>query len=131
MRVRKVDAAGDMVFGGDQSAFWRDAPDGVAQVVQSRLGLWERQWYLDLAEGTPYTTQILGKRTEALRDPAIQTRILQSPGVTEILSYDSVLDRATRTWTVAARIDTAYGRANATGPASSAADITTEVYEGR
>lgn len=111
MRVRRTDVSGDYVFGGGQAAFWRDAPEGVAQVVQSRLHLWSGEWYLDLDEGTPYRTEVLGKHTEATRDPVLQARILETPGVTEILTYDSRLDRQTRAFTVAAQIGTAYGRA--------------------
>ncbi len=131
MRVRKVDETGDMVFGGNQAAFHRDAPEAVAQVVESRLQLWERQWYLDLGEGTPYETQVLGKRTETLRDPALRARILDTPGVTEIVRYESVLNRDTRGFAVAATIATAFSRVNPQGRATSTAAVSTSVREAR
>jgi hypothetical protein len=111
MRVRKVDAQGDAVFGGDQASIWRDVPEAVGQVVESRLNLWQEQWYLDRSEGTPFEQEVLGKRTEGLRDPALQARILDTPGVVEIEAYSSVLDRQTRALTVSAAIQTVYSRA--------------------
>lgn len=130
MRVRRVDQNGDMIFGGDQAAFLRDTPDAVAQIVESRLNLWEAQWYLDLDEGTPYQTQVLGKRTEATRDPVLRARISDTPGVVEIASYNSVLNRETRGFTVSARIDTAYS-ASALNGTTSQASVNISVSEGR
>lgn len=131
MRVRRVDETGDMVFGGNQAAFHRDVPEAVAQVVESRLQLWEGQWYLDLDEGTPYEAQVLGKRTETLRDPALRARILDTPGVTEITRYDSVLNRDTRGLTVAATISTAFSRTDGQGRTTTAATISASVREAR
>ncbi len=54
------------------------------------------QWYLDLDEGTPYQTQVLGKYTEKTRDPVMQDRILGTPGVTGLKTYNSVFDGNTR-----------------------------------
>ena len=131
MRVRRVDEDGDMVFGGNQAAFHRDTPDAVAQVVESRLQLWEGQWYLDLAEGTPYETQVLGKRTEALRDPALRARILDAPGVTEIAGYNSVLNRDTRSFSVNTTVSTEFSRVDPQGRTVNTATVTTSVREAR
>lgn len=131
MRVRKVDAAGDMVFGGNQAAFHRDTPDAVTQIVESRLQLWTGQWYLDLSEGTPYEVQVLGKRTEAVRDPVLRDRILSTPGVSEIANYDSVLNRDTRGFSVSAVIVTDYNRTDALGRTSNTAAVMTSVRETR
>ncbi|BAU93365.1 hypothetical protein MPPM_4760 [Methylorubrum populi] len=131
MRVRKVDATGDYVFGGNQAAFHRDTPDAVAQIVESRLQLWSGQWYLDLDEGTPYETQVLGKRTEAMRDPALRARILDTPGVTEIADYSSVLNRDTRGFLVSAAIITDFSRTDQQGRTVNTATVTTSVREAR
>ncbi|WP_448952121.1 hypothetical protein [Labrys neptuniae] len=116
MRVRKIDADGDMVFGGDQSAFWKDVPDGPAQVVGTRLQMGQGEWYLDRRDGTPWKTQVLGKYTGSTRDMVIRARITGSPGVTQITAYSSSLDRETRKFTAAATIDTAYGQATISEP---------------
>lgn len=131
MRVRRVDANGDMVFGGNQAAFHRDTPDAVAQVVESRLNLWLGEWYLDLDEGTPYQTQILGKYTQLTRDPEMQARILGTPGVTELAAYGSTFDPQTRSFSVSARIITAYTAIQPTGRVSSTANLNTTVYRAR
>lgn len=115
MRVRKVDASGDMVFGGDQAAFLRNSPDAVAQIVESRVNLWTGQWFLDLSDGTPFEEQVLGRYTANVRDAAIQYRILTTPGVLSIESYSAALDKTSREYAVSAEIETAYSKASSSG----------------
>lgn len=133
MRVRKVDANGDRVFGGDQAAFERDTPDAVGIVVDARLHLWQGQWYLDRSYGLPVEQQVLGKRTEGLRDATIQAHILDTTGVTEIVpgTYSSVLDRQTRAFSVSATIQTAYSLDYLNGPQANATSISVKVEDGR
>lgn len=132
MRIRKVDpVTGDMRFGGDQLSIERDTPDAVGILVEARMNLWQEQWYLDRTEGTPYEQQVLGKRTEGLRDPALQARILYTPGVVEIEAYSSVLDRQTRALTVSATIQTVYSLAYLAGQGVNTANITVKVENGR
>jgi hypothetical protein len=131
MRIRKVDATGDAVFGGDQASIWRDVPEAVGVLVEARMNLWQEQWWLDRTEGTPYEQQVLGKRTEGLRDPALQARILDTPGVVEIEAYNSVLDRQTRAMTVAATIQTVFSRSYLAGQGANTANITVKVENGR
>lgn len=111
MLIRALDSTGDMQFGRGAKIFYKDDPVGVAQLVVSRLHLEEGQWYLDLSEGTPYMTQILGKGTASTRDPAIRARILETDGVSAIPpgGYFSVLDRDSRVWSVQTSLDTFYG----------------------
>ena len=111
MKVRKQDADGDMVFGGSQAAFFVNKPDGVAQVVNTRLRLQTGTWFLDRSQGIDYRTKVLGKYTGDTRDIAIRTRILGSPGVTGIAAYGSQLNRDTRGFRAEATIDTLYGQA--------------------
>ena len=132
MRIRKVDpVTGDRVFGGDQLAIERDTPEAVAIFVEARLNLWQEQWYLDRSYGTPYEQQVLGRRTEALRDPALQAQILDTLGVVEIIAYDSTLDRETRGFTVSATIGTVYSAAYRAGLEANRASITVKVEDGR
>lgn len=112
LRVRKVDANGDRVFGGNQAAFWRNVPDAVAQICESRLNLWTNQWYLDRTAGTPYETDVLGYRTESVRDLVLQARILETPGVSGLVAYGSATDRNTRTFTPTAEVATIFGSSN-------------------
>jgi hypothetical protein len=117
MRIRKMDANGDKVRTGRGLAdFWVDVPDAVAQLVSTRLALWQHDWFLNWPDGTPYATMVLGKRTEATRDAIIQARILSTTGVLGIKTYSSSFDRERRVWSVNGSIDTIYG-----GPAQFAA----------
>ena len=116
MRVRKLDANGDMTF-GSMSDYWVDVPDAVAQVVSTRLRLWKGQWFLNANDGFDWQKDVLGKYTDATRDAALQLAILQSPGVQNIPSYSSSLDRNTRRWGVAGTsINTIYGSITLPGP---------------
>ncbi|MEC4682386.1 MAG: hypothetical protein VST70_01710 [Nitrospirota bacterium] len=101
MIVRALDPYGDYQLG----IFLTDTPAAVAQVVATRLALWEGDWFLDTTSGTPYFQDILGRKTNY--DLEIQARILETPGVTEITSYSSSV--SARGLYVDADIDTIYG----------------------
>lgn len=109
MRVRKLDANGDMTFGREQINFYKDDPVGVAQNVSTRLRLWLGEWFLNVEDGMPWLTQVIGKYTTATRDFAITQRILGTPGVLSIATYGSQLDRDTRQFDVQSSINTIYG----------------------
>lgn len=110
MRYRKLDANGDYTFGGQQADFYRDSPDAVAQAVQTRLRLDRGEWFLDVTDGTPWSAEVLGERTVATRDAAMKKRILGTPGVTQIDSFESAVDPETRRYSVTVTITTAYGQ---------------------
>lgn len=116
MRIRKMDADGDMVFGGGQTAFYRDQPEAPAQAVGTRLRMRLGEWFLDTEAGTPWDTQALGKYTAPVRDSMIRGRILDTQGVTGVAAYASTFDPETRQFTASATIDTAYGRVTLSEP---------------
>lgn len=115
MRYRILSPAGDYVFGSGMGEFLQDSPEAVAQAVATRLLLSQGEWFLDLTEGTPWATQVLGTGTQGLYDAAIQARILGTPHVRSIVSYSSQLD-ANRRLTITCRIDTDFGIAVISGP---------------
>ena len=101
MIVRQIDPNGDYQLG----QFLANSPEAVAQVIQTRLALWEGEWFLDVTDGTPYMKDILGNNTNY--DYEIQERILLTPGVQDLAQYaSSVVDRAL---TVVCTVDTQYG----------------------
>lgn len=110
MRYRTLDANLDMTFGEGGTNFLINSPAAVGQLVYTRLLLLQGEWFLDIFEGTPYATQILGKGTSLTYDNAIRARILGTEGVLRITAYDSNL--VNRALTVEATIDTLYGEAN-------------------
>lgn len=105
----------DMTFGQGRANFIIDTPEAVAQSVLTRLNLWQGEWWLDLAAGTPWLQQILGKpRGPGTPDQAIRSRIGGTPFVLRILNYASAWNPTDRSWVVGCTIDTAFGRATFT-----------------
>lgn len=102
-----MDANGDSTFGQGSANFLSNSPQAVAQLVTTRLKLNVGEWFLDTTEGTPWTTEILGVRTQATRDAAIKRRILATPGVSSIDNYSSTV--VGRQLTVSATLTTIYG----------------------
>lgn len=108
MRYRALSATGDYTFGQGSANYLIDVPLTVGQAVKTRLLLLTQEWFLDLTEGTPYSTQILGTNTRATRDLAVKARILKTPGVKQLVQYASeVRDRQ---FLVGAIVDTIYGQ---------------------
>jgi len=92
MRVLKQDPiTGDMIFGSGND-FYVNSPEGVAQCVLTALRLLQGEWFLNLLAGLPLSTEILGYGTASTYDPAIKAVILGVEGVTEIVSYSSVVE---------------------------------------
>ena len=116
MRVRALSPDYDMTFGRGQASFLRDTPAAVAQNALTRLELFTGEWFLNTSDGTPWRTQVLGKRTEATRDPAMRARLLGTPGVTSLASYASQTDRQARSFAVQATLNTIYGQATVATP---------------
>lgn len=116
MRYRRLDpVTGDYVFGQGQSDFFVNQPEAVAQYVYTRLMLWQGQWFYDTTQGTPWQTDVLGERTRFTRDVVVHDTVLNTPGVADIVSYNSVINRDTRTFTAGMRIDTVYGQVQFVG----------------
>ena len=109
MKVRKLTSEGDYMLGHGALDFYQDSADGVAQNVGTRLALWRGTWFIDTTEGTPWLQQVLGKK-EAV-DVVLRTRILETPGVLSIESFDAILDSNTRRLSVTATINTQFGSA--------------------
>lgn len=105
MKYRKQDQDGDYVFGRGAQLFV-DTPEGVAQAIKTRLLLATGEWFLDEGAGTPYKESILGYNTQGSRDLAVKARVLETPGVSEILEYSS--DVEDRKFKVSLRVQTIY-----------------------
>lgn len=108
MKVRKLDANGDMTFGAGRESYLVDSVDAVAQCVLTRLRLWRGEWYLDKTEGTDYG-KVLGRGTESSSAIALQERVLSTPGVRRIVSMSANHDPDTRHASFAITIETDYG----------------------
>jgi hypothetical protein len=114
MRIRAVTATGDYTFGANGQNFLVNSIAAVGLAISDRLALFTGQWYLDLTAGTPWFTQVIGYGTKGLYDQMLQGVILGTQGVLAILAYSSVEDATTRTLSVAATVQTIYGKTTVT-----------------
>lgn len=106
MRYRQLDSAGDYCV---SLPYFVNTPQTVAQAVLTRLKLWQGEWFLNVTDGTPYNQSIVGKQFNVNPDTYIKQRILGTPGVTSILSFQSTYNGSTRALNVTASISTLYG----------------------
>lgn len=107
MRYRELDADGDYQFSGN-SPWLVNSPACVAQAIETRMRLYVGEWFLDQREGLDKAL-ILGYHTQGTRDQVIQTRIRETPGVLQIVSYSSSVDEERR-FSVTVTVDTVYGQ---------------------
>jgi hypothetical protein len=107
MRVRAQTASGDMTFGQGSANFLVNSPEMVAQLIKTRLGMNLGEWFLDVTDGTPWLTQVLGAHTQDTRDQAVRSRILGTPGVVKIVSYSSTV--VGRSFSILASVMTQFG----------------------
>lgn len=107
MRYRALDVNGDYTFGQGAANFLVNTPDMVRQKIKTRLGLIRGEWFLDKTEGTQWG-KVLGKGNNRTYDLILQTRILQTQGVSSIVKYNSSVDPITRALTVSALVQTIY-----------------------
>lgn len=115
MKYRKLDADGDMTLGHGEADYHIDTPAGVAQAVVTRLRLLAGEWFLDLAEGTPYDPAVLGKHTAETYGPVLRRRILKTEGVISLEYFEMIFDGDSRKITVIATADTVYGQTEIRG----------------
>jgi hypothetical protein len=107
MRYRPLSDQGDYTIDLD---FLYNSPACVAQAVQTRLLLYLGEWFLDTTDGTPWFQNILGKQFNSDPNTYIKQRILGTPNVTSIVSYNSIFNGPIRTFTVTTVLNTAYGQ---------------------
>lgn len=112
MKYRKQTETGDMVFGNGLLDFYIDTPEAVGQAVETRLKLWVGEWFLNVTEGTEYQTNVLGTGKSQSAGPVIRQRILETEGVTEIVSFDLNVNAETRRLSIESTINTIYGQTN-------------------
>lgn len=104
IRYRQLTADLDYTFGAGPKEFLVDSAEAVLQAIETRLRLFQGEWFLDINEGTPWFTKILGENTQPFLDQAIKERILGTPGVATIEQYTSSIDKNTRKLSVRATV---------------------------
>ena len=111
MRYRKLSSDGDYVFGSGKNDFLVNSPETVAQAILTRLKLWLGEWFADTADGTGWNQSIVGKHSKNLYELTLRQRVLETPGVINIMDFQSSLDADARRLTVSMTVNTVYGEA--------------------
>jgi len=94
---------GDIVTSGRQFSRGKDA---VAQGVYHRLRMFYGEYFLNVADGTPWFQAVLGKSPEGLAEVLIKERIISAPKVIGISEFRFEPDAAERRIGVQASIVT-------------------------
>jgi hypothetical protein len=120
MRYRKltydpVTQLYDFTFGQGVASYLLDI-DAVAQAIRTKILLFLGEWWEDQEDGLPMWQKILGvmgARKEII-DGLITKRTLETPNVTSIASWSSILDSANRSYSFQGVVNTAYGQVTIT-----------------
>lgn len=108
MRYRALGPTGDYQIGRGSANFLINSSAAVAQSVQTRLKLWQGEWFLDITQGTPWLQNVFGKFAKLVADMAIRARVLATQGVTGISAYQSTFDPVKRTFSIVMSITTVF-----------------------
>lgn len=111
MTVRRLDPeTGDIVTSGVQ---FISGLEEVAQTIKTRIRLYYGEYFRDINDGTPWFQTILKKDgTLSSKDAVLRRRIVQTPGVRMMLSFNSSYDIDTREYSVKAVVLTDHGQLN-------------------
>lgn len=108
-RVKDTSGYGDMIFVNGSTPTTSEFVDAVAQRVFVMLRTFETEWYLNESAGVPYLSRILGfKVKKEVVDRILQQKILEVPGVADILEFSST-QSIDRTYEVRMKIRTTSG----------------------
>jgi hypothetical protein len=109
--IRALDANHDPIYGNGAAAFLTDI-DAVAQMIQTRLLLFQGEWWADLTDGLPLFQSILGsnngKKGTVISD-LIRARIEGTDFVNGVIAIGNNFNATSRQYTFSATVDTAFG----------------------
>lgn len=118
-----LDEDGDLDAGALSAGELSTGLAAVAQGIQARILLCKGEWFLDLEEGVPWfegdtvpssEALIGGRFDEARSRDLIADEILDTPGVTSIVSLAVTFDARTRVMTVTFKARSIFGDAEGT-----------------
>ena len=107
MKYRRITAEGDYAFGFGNTSFVTDI-DAVRQAIQTKLKLFQGEFWEDLNDGLPFFQQIAGTTSKDSIDLLIRARILSTPQVIEISSFQSSIG-VDRKYKATVGVNTVYG----------------------
>ena len=106
----KLDTVTDDVKIENNQIVLTDGKDSIRQHLDIRLKLFSKEWFLDQRLGVPYFEDILKKNPSfVVVDAIFKNTILNTRGVTELLSFSLDFDAATRKLIIAFEVDTTDG----------------------
>lgn len=92
--IRNFDAeTGDLVTSGAQFLNGREA---TASAIRARLKMFFGEYFLDIADGTPWFQSILGKAPQEIAEAALKQRIATTPGVVKVTQFSFNSDAQAR-----------------------------------
>jgi len=84
--------------------------DLMVQRLRQSLWFFRGEWYLDITDGVPYYQDILLKAPDRITvESEIKAAIVETPGVTDLLSFDVEYENAIRRFRVVFSVKTIYG----------------------
>lgn len=102
----------DPLWGQGQANFLTDL-NAVAQLILTRLNLFEAEWWADLTDGTPMWQSILGASASLRQRQQISLlltqRILGTPYAISVSELSLTFNPATRQMTYTATVATQFG----------------------
>jgi len=110
MRVRRLDATGEPVFGQGKNDYLVDEY-AVAQVIITHLKLFLGEWWEDITQGVPWWEEIMGQvgTKKEVIDRILQKSILDTTGVKNITYLDTGFYSSTGEYFFYCQVDTIYG----------------------
>lgn len=105
MKYRRLSSTGDYTFGFGNNCFVSDT-EAVAQAIKTKLSLLQGDYWEDLTDGLPFFQSIAGSNDKAAIDALYQARVLETPNVSSISSFESALSN--RVYTATIGVVTAY-----------------------
>lgn len=91
----------DIVTSGMQ---FKRGPAATTQGIYHRLRLFAGEYFLDVADGTPWFQSILGKAPQDIAEIALKRRIVSAPGVVALTEFRLGSDRTQRRLSVQAGV---------------------------
>jgi len=84
--------------------------DVISQRLKIRLEFFRGEWFLDTTVGVPFYEDILVKNPDIPNiETILKAEILDTPGVVELLAFESSFDAQARKLTVTFTVSTDYG----------------------
>ena len=107
MIIRNLDSSGDWQFGqGKGNYLAGNAAIGLN--IRTRLLSWVGDCFFDLNAGVDWTNRLSLKNQKRILDAELRRIILQSYGVTGIVSFSTTLDASARVYTANYEVTTIF-----------------------